>query len=1338
MEVRAKSLLDYLLRIVAIALIMMVTVPATFAQSAPAVISSVGYMNTNPQTVHTTASFNCTGASTVVVFVSSHPSWNGLPVSIGGLSDNLGNTYNLLTGPTQFAGSTYTLLSSIYYVNAPAASASQTLTLTLTNPAPLVIHAFAVAGSSVAGPPIFSPITSPPAGSTSASVASSSISVSPNSLLLGWVKNENPATATALGGYTLDPQSVSYLWGESQMTASGGSFTSQFQYNAAIGWQTAVVGLQPSVTPISFNQSVNTKLNVPLSIALTGSSPKGLSLTYSVVSGPAHGVLSGSAPNLTYTPNSGYAGSDSFTFRTNDGTTNSNTATVGITVRDPFVLSSVGYLNGTSLTTQTTPAFSTIGASTLVAFVSTNSPSNGLPVSISKVFDSAGNTWTLLAGPSSWAGSSVTLLSAIYYVNAPLTSANNTITVNLTNAAPVAVHAFAVAGSDPTVPPVSSVITSPATGTTSTQVTTAPITVTANNLMLAWVRNDATATAIAQGAYSIDSQSVPFLWAESQTAPSAGSFPGEFQFSGLVGSQSAVVALGLPGSSGPPPPPTPTITSAPTNPTNATTASFSFTDTQTGVSFLCQLDGSAFSACTSPTSYSGLSSGSHTFAVKAQSSTGSQSTAATFTWVVAKIAYVQSAFAVPQSPQTSVTIQYPAAQHAGDLNVVAVGWNDSTATVTSITDSSGNSYKRAVGPTVVTGFGSQSIYYAPNIAAAAARANTVTVTFSPAAVNPDIRILEYSGADPSAPVDATAVGTGNSATSSTASATTSNAIDVLFAANLVFTSTSGPGSGFTNRELTSPDGDIAEDRFVTAAGSYSGTAPLTSSGAWIMQMVAFRSPSTTATPSNLTATAISLTQINLSWTAPQGTTVANYVLQRCSGASCSSFATIATPTITTYSDTGLTAGISYSYRVQAIDTTGSTSAFSNVATATTLAAPTAPSNLAATAASTSQINLSWTASTSSVGLATYTVQRCQGAGCSNFAQVGSVTAPATTYSDTTLASSTSYSYRVQAIDTVGNVSAFSNVATAVTQGPPTAPGSLTAAASSPTQITLSWIASLDSLAISAYQVERCQGTGCVTFAQIAVLPPTTAYSDTGLSANTVYVYRVRAQDSGGNLSSYSNTATATTPAATIAYVQSAFAVPQSPQTSVTVTYRSAQKAGDLNVIAVGWNDSTATVTSVTDSSGNVYKLAVGPTLIPGIASQSIYYSNNIAAATANTNVVTVSFSVAAVFPDIRIAEYSGINYANPVDGTVANTGNSATTSAGPLTTTSPTDLLFAANLVQTTTTGAGTGFTARELSSPDGDIVEDVKLTATGSYTATAPLTSAGQWIMQMVAFRSQ
>src|SRR2546429_647229 len=136
---------------------------------------------------------------------------------------------------------------------------------------------------------------------------------------------------------------------------------------------------------------------------------------------------------------------------------------------------------------------------------------------------------------------------------------------------------------------------------------------------------------------------------------------------------------------------------------------------------------------------------------------------------------------------------------------------------------------------------------------------------------------------------------------------------------------------------------------------------------------------------------------------------------------------------------GLTASTSYSYRVRATDAAGNLSAYSSTASTSTPAPPdttppTAPANLTATAASASQINLAWTASTDNVGVTGYRVERCTGAACSNFAQISAPTA--TTFSDTGLTASTSYSYRVRATDAVSNLSAYSSTASASTPAPP--------------------------------------------------------------------------------------------------------------------------------------------------------------------------------------------------------------------------------------------------------------------------------------------------------------
>jgi len=203
-------------------------------------------------------------------------------------------------------------------------------------------------------------------------------------------------------------------------------------------------------------------------------------------------------------------------------------------------------------------------------------------------------------------------------------------------------------------------------------------------------------------------------------------------------------------------------------------------------------------------------------------------------------------------------------------------------------------------------------------------------------------------------------------------------------------------------------------------------------------------------------------------------------------------------------------------------------------------------------------------------------------------------------------------------------------------------------------------------------------------------------------------------------------------------VQGSYNDPQPSAASVPAAYPGTQTAGNLNVVVVGWNDTTAQVSSVKDTAGNVYQLAVGPTTLSaaGGFTQSIYYVKNIASS--GTNTVTVTFSQTAHYPDVRILEYSGINNTNPVDVVTAQTQSASTTStSGVVATTNPLDLLVAANSIQSVTVGADATFTERVHSSPDGNIVEDRVVTAPGLYSASATLNGVGAWVMQMVAFRA-
>jgi hypothetical protein len=200
------------------------------------------------------------------------------------------------------------------------------------------------------------------------------------------------------------------------------------------------------------------------------------------------------------------------------------------------------------------------------------------------------------------------------------------------------------------------------------------------------------------------------------------------------------------------------------------------------------------------------------------------------------ITYAQGKSATAASG-SSIAIAYPGAQTAGNLNVIAVMWGDTTSTVSSVTDSNGNTYALAVGPTKATGLTS-AIYYAKKIASGG---NTVTVKFSKSAAFPNVNVLEYSGLDTSSPLDVSAAATGTGTTANSGSATTTSASELIVGAGNPTSAFTAAGSGFSNR-IINAFGGISEDRIVSSTGSYNATATLTS-GTWVMQMAAFRASS---------------------------------------------------------------------------------------------------------------------------------------------------------------------------------------------------------------------------------------------------------------------------------------------------------------------------------------------------------------------------------------------------------------------------------------------------------------------------------------------------------------
>lgn len=123
-----------------------------------------------------------------------------------------------------------------------------------------------------------------------------------------------------------------------------------------------------------------------------------------------------------------------------------------------------------------------------------------------------------------------------------------------------------------------------------------------------------------------------------------------------------------------------------------------------------------------------------------------------------------------------------------------------------------------------------------------------------------------------------------------------------------------------------------------------------------------------------------------------------------------------------------------------------------------------------------------------------------------------------------LSPGTLYHYRVKSKDAAGNMGVSNDYTfttlTASDTTPPTIPANFNFTVYNTTGHAMSWSASTDNVGVTGYRLERCTGSTCTNFAQIA-MPTTTSYTDLGLAAGTTYRYRVRAHDAAGNISAYS-------------------------------------------------------------------------------------------------------------------------------------------------------------------------------------------------------------------------
>jgi len=266
-------------------------------------------------------------------------------------------------------------------------------------------------------------------------------------------------------------------------------------------------------------------------------------------------------------------------------------------------------------------------------------------------------------------------------------------------------------------------------------------------------------------------------------------------------------------------------------------------------------------------------------------------------------------------------------------------------------------------------------------------------------------------------------------------------------------------------------------------------------------------------PTNFTAVPnIGDTQVTLSWNAVAGASGYNLLRGSANGGPYS-MVLLNNQNQTSYVDSSITPTGNYYYVVQAVDANGDLTTGPNSVQKAYLGSPppAVPGNFTATAEN-SQVGLNWNASVGSPAAATYTVSRATASGQESFLQT--VTAPATTYTDTNVVNGVKYYYKVSATSAAGTPSANSSEANATPFGPPEAPNA--SAASTGLAITVSWtdLNPPSIQAVDSFIILRSVNGG--PFSQIATPGVgTSSYNDTGLTVGDTYSYEVEAVNNNG-------------------------------------------------------------------------------------------------------------------------------------------------------------------------------------------------------------------------------